>query len=81
MSALQHAFWDEACAQALSDARLLTAMARFEGALAKASAGAGLVPADAAQTIARVAGQAKFDADAIGRSARQIGRASCRERV
>jgi len=71
MSMLQHAFWDEACAEALSDARLLAAMARFEGALAKASVSAGLVPADAAETIARVAAQAKFDADAIGKAARR----------
>jgi 3-carboxy-cis,cis-muconate cycloisomerase len=71
MSALQHAFWDDTCADALSDARLLAAMARFEGALAKASVGAGFVPADAAATIARVAAQAKFDADAIGKAARR----------
>jgi len=70
MPALQTMFWDEACAEALSDARLLAAMARFEGALAKASVGAGLVPADAAETIARVAAGAKFDADAIGKAAR-----------
>jgi 3-carboxy-cis,cis-muconate cycloisomerase len=71
MSALQHMFWNEACAEALSDARLLAAMARFEGALARASVGAGFVPADAAETIAKVAAQAKFDADAIGRAARR----------
>lgn len=71
MSALQHLFWDEACADALSDARLLAAMARFEGALARASVGAGFVPADTAETIARVAAQAKFDADAIGKAVRR----------
>lgn len=71
MSALQLAFWDDACADALSDARLLAAMARFEGALARASVGAGFVPADAAAIIARVAAQAKFDADAIGKAARR----------
>jgi 3-carboxy-cis,cis-muconate cycloisomerase len=71
MSMLQHAFWDEACAEVLSDARLLAAMARFEGALAMASAAAGLVPAEAAQTIAKVAAQAKFDAGAIGSAARR----------
>jgi 3-carboxy-cis,cis-muconate cycloisomerase len=71
MSALHSMFWDEACAQALSDARLLAAMARFEGALAKASVGTGLVPADAAETIAKVAAQAKFDASAIGKAARR----------
>jgi 3-carboxy-cis,cis-muconate cycloisomerase len=68
---LQLAFWDEACADALSDAKLLAAMARFEGALAKASVGAGLVPADAAETIARVAAGATFDAAAIARAARR----------
>ena len=55
MSALQHAFWDEGCARELSDEKLLAAMARFEGALAKACAAAGLVPAGAADTIAGVA--------------------------
>src|SRR6185369_9423348 len=70
MSTLQHAFWDDACAKLLSDDALLAAMARFEGALAKASVGAGLVPADAATTIAKVAAQAKFDAGAIGNAAR-----------
>ena len=70
MSALQHAFWDEACAERFPTRRLLAAMARFEGALAKASVGAGFVPADAAAIIAKVAAQAKFDA---GRSARRRG--------
>jgi 3-carboxy-cis,cis-muconate cycloisomerase len=71
MLALQHAFWDDACAQALSDEKLLAAMARFEGALARACVGAGLVPADAADTIAKVAAQAQFGADAIGKAARR----------
>jgi len=71
MSALQHAFWDEACADALTDAQLLAAMARFEGALARASVGAGFVPADAARIIANVAAGASFDADEIGRAARR----------
>jgi 3-carboxy-cis,cis-muconate cycloisomerase len=71
MSALQLQFWDEACARELSDGKLLAAMARFEGALAKASVGAGLVPAAAAETIARVAATATFDADAIGKAARR----------
>jgi adenylosuccinate lyase len=52
---LQHAFWDEDCAETLSDERLLAAMARFEGALAKASVAAGLVPAAAAEVIGKVA--------------------------
>jgi 3-carboxy-cis,cis-muconate cycloisomerase len=71
MSQLQQAFWDESCARELSDEKLLAAMARFEGALAKASVGAGLVPAAAAETIAKVAAQASFDADAIGKGARR----------
>jgi 3-carboxy-cis,cis-muconate cycloisomerase len=68
---LQHAFWDEVCAEALSDDRLLAAMARFEGALAKASVEAGFVPAAAADVIAKVAAQAKFDAAAIGKASRR----------
>ncbi len=67
---LQHAFWDEACAEEFSDARLLAAMARFEGALAKSSVEAGFVPAAAAEVIDRVAAQAKFDVAAIGKAAR-----------
>jgi 3-carboxy-cis,cis-muconate cycloisomerase len=70
MSPLQNAFWDDTCARELSDENLLAAMARFEGALAKASVAAGLVPAAAAETIAKVAAQARFDADAIGAAAR-----------
>ena len=68
---LQHAFWDEACAETLSDEQLLAAMARFEGALAKASVASGLVPAAAAEVISKVAAQAKFDAAAIGRASRR----------
>jgi 3-carboxy-cis,cis-muconate cycloisomerase len=71
MSPLQHAFWDDACARELSDEKLLAAMARFEGALAKASVDAGLVPAEAAETIARVAARASFDAETIGKEARR----------
>jgi len=71
MSALQYAFWDDTCAGALADARLLAAMARFEGALARACVGAGFVPAEAADIIAKVAAGASFDADEIGRAARR----------
>ena len=72
MSALQHAFWDEACAEALSDARLLAAMARFEGALAKASvARRASFPPMRQPTIAKVAAQATFDAAALGDAARR----------
>ena len=73
MSALQHAFWDEACAQAFTDERLLAAMARFEGALALACTRAGLVPEEAARTIAQVAATAKFDAAALAPVARHAG--------
>jgi 3-carboxy-cis,cis-muconate cycloisomerase len=73
MSALQHAFWDEACAQALADGRLLAAMARFEAALARASVQAGIVPEAAAKTIGDVASRAQFDATALARAARRAG--------
>jgi 3-carboxy-cis,cis-muconate cycloisomerase len=45
-------------------------MARFEAALARASAAAGLLPVDHAETIARVAGQARFDAAVLAREGR-----------
>jgi len=70
---LQHAFWDRTCAEALTDARLLAAMARFEGALALASVPAGLVPEAAANTISQVAAKAEFDVEAIATAARLSG--------
>jgi 3-carboxy-cis,cis-muconate cycloisomerase len=70
---LQHVFWDKACAEALTDARLLAAMARFEGALALASVPAGLVPAAAANTISQVAAGAEFDVEALVTAARLSG--------
>jgi 3-carboxy-cis,cis-muconate cycloisomerase len=73
MSALQYMFWDGACADALSDARLLAAMARFEGTLALASVPAGLVPEAAARTIAAVAAAAEFDIEALAAAARLSG--------
>ena len=73
MSALQHAFWDEASADTLSDARLLAAMARFEAGLARASAQAGVVPETAAKTIGEVASRAQFDAAALAHAARTAG--------
>ncbi len=48
-------------------------MARFEAALALAEARAGLVPAEHAQTIARVCERAEFDATALARAARSAG--------
>ena len=71
MSELQHAFWDEACAQAFSDDRLLAAMARFEGALALASAHVGIVPEAMARTIAEVAAGARFDPATLAPAARR----------
>lgn len=73
MSALQHAFWDEACAELLSDEQLLKAMARFEAALALASASAGLIPGDVARIIADVAASASFDAASLAGPARRAG--------
>jgi 3-carboxy-cis,cis-muconate cycloisomerase len=73
MAGLELIFADEACARALSDERLLTAMARFEGALAMASAGANLVPHEDAKVIARICETARFDATALARAARRAG--------
>ena len=73
MSRLQQQFWDEACAECLSDERLLGAMASFEAALARACSHAGLVPGDAAKTIAEVAARAQFDAASLARAARAAG--------
>lgn len=73
MSLLQHAFWDADCAAALSDEKLLAAMARFEAALALASARCRIVPAGEAQTIARVCARARFDPAALAPAARRAG--------
>ena len=73
MSTLQHMLWDGACADALTDMRLLEAMARFEGALALASVPCGLVPDAAANTIAKVASGARFDIEALAVAARLSG--------
>ena len=62
----------DALADAFSDAALLSAMLRFEAALARAQAHAGLVPASVADAIAAVPLDA-FDAGAIARSARASG--------
>ena len=48
-------------------------MARFEGALALASARAGVVPEEEARTIARVAASATFEAAELARAARLAG--------
>ena len=59
---LELTFADERCAEALSDQRFLEAMTRFEGALAIATAEAGLVPRQDAETIQRACSEARFDA-------------------
>jgi 3-carboxy-cis,cis-muconate cycloisomerase len=63
-------FSDEACAEAMSDEKLLAAMARFEGALARASARHGLVPGPHAEVISRVCESARFDSAALAREGR-----------
>ncbi|MBV8031046.1 MAG: 3-carboxy-cis,cis-muconate cycloisomerase [Betaproteobacteria bacterium] len=73
MAGLELAFADEACALAFSDERFLAAMARFESALAVASARCGRVPAAHAEAIAKACEQARFDAAKIGRESRGAG--------
>jgi 3-carboxy-cis,cis-muconate cycloisomerase len=67
---LELLFADEACAALLSDEKFLAAMARFEGALASASASHGLIPAAHAAIICRVCEGAKFDPAALAREGR-----------
>ena len=57
-------------ASAFSDTAFLQGMLDFETALARAEASVGLMPAAAAQAIARAAVAAEFDIDAIVRGAR-----------
>jgi 3-carboxy-cis,cis-muconate cycloisomerase len=73
MAGLDLIFADEPCAEALSDERLLAAMARFEAALALASAQCQLIPEEDARVIAGVCGAARFDAAALARAARRAG--------
>ena len=54
----------------MSDENLLAAMARFEGALARASARHGLVPEPHAEIISRVCESARFDSAALAREGR-----------
>jgi 3-carboxy-cis,cis-muconate cycloisomerase len=68
---LELVFSDAHTAEALSDEKLLAAMARFEAALARASAG--FVPAEHAATIARVCESASFDASKLAAEARRAG--------
>jgi 3-carboxy-cis,cis-muconate cycloisomerase len=73
MAGLELTYLDEACVAALSDESLLAAMARFEAALARASAAAGLVEDSHAEAITRVCESARFDARALAREARGAG--------
>ena len=70
---LELIFADERCAAALTDERYLAAMARFEGALAIASAHAGVIPDGEAKTIAKVCERAAFDTAALAKEARLAG--------
>src|SRR6185503_15881615 len=67
---LELLFADAQCAAALSDEKLLAAMARFEGALARASARLGLLPAAHAEVISRVCEHAQFDVAALANEGR-----------
>jgi 3-carboxy-cis,cis-muconate cycloisomerase len=67
---LELLFADEVCAGLLSDEKLLAAMARFEGALARASARQGLVPPAHAEIISRVCDSAQLDASTLARAGR-----------
>jgi len=67
---LELLFADEVCAGLLSDEKLLAAMARFEAALARASARHGLVPAAHAEVIVRVCETARFDTSQLARAGR-----------
>src|SRR3954471_665692 len=60
-------------AAAVSDEAWLTAMLDFEVALARACARAGLIDAGAAEAISRVASEAQFDPEALGRASAATG--------
>src|SRR3954454_22717703 len=60
-------------AAAVSDEAWLQAMLDFEVALARACARADLIEADAAEASARVAAEAQFDPEALGRAAGATG--------
>jgi 3-carboxy-cis,cis-muconate cycloisomerase len=68
---LELVFSDAQTAEALSDEKLLAAMARFEAALARASRG--FVPGEHAETIARVCKTASFDVLKLADEARRAG--------
>src|SRR3954451_2161116 len=60
-------------AVAVSDEAWLTAMLDFEVALARACASAGLIDAGAAEAISRVASEAQFDPEALGKASAATG--------
>jgi 3-carboxy-cis,cis-muconate cycloisomerase len=60
----------DALAELFCDASVLGAMLEFEGALARAEASAGLIPAAAAAVISEAARRGGFDPSAIARDAR-----------
>lgn len=62
-----------AIADCFDDAATIAAMLRFETALAAAQAQLGIIPAQSAAVIARVADTAAFDADAIAQAVRETG--------
>jgi 3-carboxy-cis,cis-muconate cycloisomerase len=70
---LELIFSDGRCAAALSDERYLAAMARFEAALARASAASGVIPLAHAKVISRVCDHASFNSTALAREARIAG--------
>ena len=63
----------EALAEVFSDASLLASMLRFEVALARAQAAAGMISPDVADAIERAARPESFDAGAIAQGARASG--------
>jgi len=73
VAGLELIFADQQCAEALTDERLLAAMARFEGTLALACARAGLLSGEDAKIIARVCETTGFDAARLARAARRAG--------
>src|SRR5258706_11543056 len=73
MAGLELIFSDEACAEALADDKLLAAMGRFESALARSSAKAGLVPHADAEVIGRVCAEFRPDIADLARAARTSG--------
>lgn len=73
MPGLELIFADAECASALDDSKLLAAMARFEAALARASAAAGLFPEMHARVIEAECAAAEFDLVALARAARASG--------